>query len=72
MAAGGWCPGMTGSVGGLCFEPMSQAPRFISIVARRTSLLEDGEWQGAAIWHRILDAIERLQAQKPAEGEPVH
>jgi hypothetical protein len=23
-------------------------------------------------WHRILDAIERLQAQKPAEGEPIH
>jgi hypothetical protein len=26
----------------------------------------------AATWHRILDAIERLQAQKPAEGEPIH
>ncbi len=27
---------------------------------------------GAATWHRILGAIERLQAQKPAEGEGVH
>jgi len=23
-------------------------------------------------WHRILDAIERLQAKAPAEGEAVH
>jgi hypothetical protein len=23
---------------------------------------------GAETWHRILNAIERLQAQKPAEG----
>jgi hypothetical protein len=27
---------------------------------------------GAATWHRILDTIERLQAQKPADGEGVH
>lgn len=26
---------------------------------------------GADIWHRILNAIERLQATKPAEGEMV-
>jgi hypothetical protein len=27
---------------------------------------------GAETWHRILNAIERLQAKKPAEGEVVH
>jgi hypothetical protein len=26
---------------------------------------------GAETWHRILNAIERLQATKPAEGEMV-
>jgi hypothetical protein len=26
----------------------------------------------AETWHRILNAIERLQATKPAEGETVH
>jgi hypothetical protein len=26
---------------------------------------------GAETWHRILNAIERLRAQKPAEGEAV-
>jgi hypothetical protein len=30
------------------------------------------DWQGALTWHRILDAIERLQAKAPAEGEKVH
>jgi hypothetical protein len=27
---------------------------------------------GAETWHRILNAIERLQAQKPAEDERIH
>jgi hypothetical protein len=35
-------------------------------------LLEDGDWQGAEMWHRIRDAIEWLQAKAPARGEPVH
>jgi hypothetical protein len=39
---------------------------------RADHLLEDGDWRAAITWHRILDAIERLQAQKPAEGENVH
>ena len=37
---------------------------------RADQLLAEGDMAGAATWHRILDAIERLQAQKPAEGEP--
>ena len=32
-------------------------------------LQEDGDMAGAATWHRILNAIERLQATKPGEGE---
>jgi hypothetical protein len=27
---------------------------------------------GAETWHRTLNAIERLQAKAPAEGEKVH
>jgi hypothetical protein len=27
---------------------------------------------GAETWHRILNAIERLQAKAPAEGRRVH
>ena len=27
---------------------------------------------GAETWHRILNAIERLQAKAPAEGEKLH
>jgi hypothetical protein len=27
---------------------------------------------GASTWRRIIDAIERRQATKPAEGEKVH
>jgi len=38
---------------------------------RADQLLEDGDMAGAATWHRILDAIERLQTTAPAEGEAV-
>jgi len=40
--------------------------------AVRAVQLHAGDWQGALTWHRILDAIERLQAKAPAEGEKVH
>ena len=39
---------------------------------RADRLTEDGDWAAANIWHRILDAVERLQAKTPAEGEAVH
>jgi hypothetical protein len=35
-------------------------------------LLDEGDMAGAETWHRILNAIERLQAKAPAEGEKVH
>ena len=39
---------------------------------RTDQLLEEGDLAGAETWHRILNAIERLQAKAPAEGEKVH
>jgi hypothetical protein len=39
---------------------------------RADQLLDEGDMAGAETWHRILNAIERLQAKAPAEGEKVH
>ena len=39
---------------------------------RVDQLLDEGDMAGAETWHRILNAVERLQAQAPAEGEKVH
>jgi hypothetical protein len=44
----------------------------LEAAARADHLLEDGDWRAAETWHRIVDAIERIQAMKPAEGEHVH
>ena len=40
--------------------------------ARANQLAEADDPVGAATWHRILNAIERLQAKAPAKGEKVH
>ena len=39
---------------------------------RADQLLDEGDMAGAETWHRILSAIERLQAKAPADGEGVH
>ena len=39
---------------------------------RADQMLEEGDMAGAETWHRIRNAIERLQAKAPAEGEKVH
>ena len=39
---------------------------------RADQLLDEGDMAGAETWHRILNAIERLQAKVPPEGEKVH
>jgi len=39
---------------------------------RADQLQEDGDWQATITWHRILDCIERIQAQRPADGEALH
>jgi hypothetical protein len=44
----------------------------LEAAARADQLQEEGDWQGALTWHHILDAIERLQAKVPAEGETTH
>jgi hypothetical protein len=35
-------------------------------------LIDEGDIAGAETWLPILNAIEQLQAQKPAEDEAVH
>jgi hypothetical protein len=39
---------------------------------RADQLLDEGDMAGAETWHRILNAIERLEVKVPAEGEKVH
>jgi triphosphoribosyl-dephospho-CoA synthetase len=39
---------------------------------RADQVLDEGDMAGAETWHRILDAIERLHAKAPAEGEKVY
>ena len=48
------------------------ADAMLEAAARAAQLLEDGDLVAAANWHRILSAIEQLQAKAPAEGEKVH
>jgi hypothetical protein len=43
----------------------------LEAAARADQLQEDGDMASCETWHRILNAIERLQATKPAEGEQV-
>jgi hypothetical protein len=43
----------------------------LEAAARADKLQDEGDMAGAAVWHRILNAIERLLATKPAEGEQV-
>jgi hypothetical protein len=47
------------------------ADAMLEAAARADKLLEDGDMAGASVWHRILNAIERLQATKPRDGETV-
>jgi hypothetical protein len=48
------------------------ADAMLEAAARADQMLEDGDPVSAVSWHRILDAIERLQAKAPAEGEKMH
>ena len=43
-----------------------------AMAIRADELLDCGDFEGCCEMHRILDAIERLQAKAPAEGEKVH
>jgi hypothetical protein len=44
----------------------------LEAAVRADELLENGDMIGSETWHRILNAIERLQAKAPADGEGVH
>ena len=48
------------------------ADAMLEAAARADQLQEDGDYQAAVTWQRVLDCIERIQAQKPAEGEAIH
>src|SRR5215831_13724833 len=44
----------------------------LEAAVRADQFLEDGDWLGDLVWQRILEAVERLQAQLPRAGQPVH
>jgi hypothetical protein len=44
----------------------------LEAASRADELLENDDMAGCEVWHRILNAIERLQAKGPADGEGVH
>jgi hypothetical protein len=48
----------------------SDAP--FAVAAYADQLIEDGNMAAAAACQPVLNAIERLQAEAPAEGETVH
>jgi len=39
---------------------------------RADQLLDEGDMAGAETWHRTLNALERLKAKAPSEGEMLH
>ena len=43
-----------------------------AVAAYADQLIEDGNMAAAAACQPVLNAIERLQAEAPAEGETVH
>jgi hypothetical protein len=44
----------------------------LALVAYADQLIENGDVAAVAACQRVLNAIERLQAKAPAEGEKVH
>ena len=44
----------------------------LEAAARARKLIADNDMNGAAMWQHIGEAIERLQAKAPSEGEKVH
>jgi triphosphoribosyl-dephospho-CoA synthetase len=39
---------------------------------RADELMESGDMEGARVWMRIIEAIEKLVKETPEEGERVH
>ncbi len=44
----------------------------IHAAMRADAMLEKGDLDGAAVWRRILGAVEELQGMAPKPGEAVH
>jgi hypothetical protein len=44
----------------------------LEAAGRADELMDAGDVAACEMWHRILSAIERLQAAAPAHGEGVH
>jgi len=44
----------------------------IEAAMRVDAMLETGDLDGRAVWRRILEAIEELIRNEPADGESVH
>jgi hypothetical protein len=44
----------------------------VEAAARADEMLDVGDVDGARVWQRIANAIDHLQAEKPAEGKRVH
>jgi hypothetical protein len=43
----------------------------VESAVRVVALNQDGDLQGSAAWHRVMVAIERLQASRPSPGETI-
>jgi hypothetical protein len=64
----------------MCGTPAGEFTESRNLAVRRSrgeaahadELLENDDMAGCETWHRILNAIERLQAKAPADGEGVH
>jgi len=41
----------------------------LEAAARADAMLEKGDMDGCAVWKRILNAVEEILRQEPAEGE---
>jgi hypothetical protein len=44
----------------------------VEAAARADEMLDVRDVDGARVWHRIANAIERLQAKAPVKGEKAH
>jgi hypothetical protein len=49
----------------------SGADAIFEAATRADRLLDERDMAGASVWHRILNAMERLQATKPADDGAV-
>jgi hypothetical protein len=68
----GWSFVCRRSIGSIHRLTATIADAMLEASERAEQLLDEGDMAGAETWHRILNAIERLQAKAPAEGERVH